>query len=161
MLPTSFWSTWIDKLITSYWMDIPVSNFAPFRNLLHYMLKQDPCAKTWGSWKVTCAKGGRGPRPHHFVGHSRENGSFRGKLEGPVEGEILEKSINNLHIKWKSINLLLFRMRKHPNLSPHNEIPWPFKMLKLLSFRGTYPWTPPGALRRAPGPHPWEASLYM
>ena len=55
----------------------------------------------------------------------------------------------------------------HVNFTLRNRFSWTFKVLKPMSFRGLCPlalcqgrcpWTPLGALRRAPGPHPCWAS---
>ena len=55
----------------------------------------------------------------------------------------------------------------HVNFTLRNRFSWTFKVLKPMSFRGLgpldpcqgrCPWTPPGALGRAPGSHPCWAS---
>ena len=44
------------------------------------------------------------------------------------------------------------------NFTLRNRFSWTFKALKPMSFQGLLPWTPLGALRQAPGPHPCWAS---
>ena len=81
------------------------------------------------------------------------------------------KQTNRNKTKHESEDLIKTEARKTwsdgVNFTLQNRFSCTFKVLKPMSFRGLRPlvpcqglcpWTPPGALRQAPGPHPCWAS---